>query len=123
MIPKITRTITSILPVNEARTGACNDCGKCCELPFRCKFLTEDSEGNSRCSIYKIRPLVCRKFPRTEAQLESVKDSCGFAFDKEEEKNGDFVMNNKPAWNGYGAQQHLEEMSYSNVGHKYNRKN
>jgi len=122
MIPKITRTITSILPVDENRTGSCNNCGKCCELPFRCQFLTEDSEGKSRCSIYKIRPLVCRKFPRTESQLESVKEACGFSFSKEIEKSSDYVMNNKPAWNRLELQQHLEGIDYKSVCYQGDRK-
>ncbi len=118
MIPKITRTITSVLPVDEGRTGTCNNCGKCCELPFRCQFLTEDSEGNSCCSIYKVRPLVCRKFPRTDSQLESVKDACGFSFRQTTEKSVDFVLNDKPAWNGIEAQQFSEGMILRNVRYR-----
>ena len=82
MIPKITRTITSILPVDSNREGACSNCGECCKLPFRCKFLKDDANGKAYCSIYKVRPLVCRKFPRTAAQFESVKDVCTVSFPK-----------------------------------------
>lgn len=80
MIPKVLRTITSILPVDSERTGACNNCGECCKLPFRCGFLKDADDGNSYCSIYKIRPPTCRKFPRTESQWNDVKDVCGFSF-------------------------------------------
>jgi hypothetical protein len=80
MINKLARTITSILPVDSRRDGSCNNCGACCKLPFRCAFLKTDGDGKSFCSAYKFRPLNCRKFPRTAAQLEPVADVCGFSF-------------------------------------------
>ena len=82
MIPKLIRTVTSLLPVDAGRTGDCNGCGECCKLPFRCAFLKTDPEGRSFCSVYKVRPPNCRKFPRTEAQLKPVKAVCGFKFEK-----------------------------------------
>jgi len=83
MISKLRRTFTSILPVDAGRTGHCNGCGACCELPTRCTFLKTDSDGKSTCSIYKFRPPNCRKFPRSQAQLDSVVDTCSFSFEKD----------------------------------------
>ncbi len=80
---KVARTITSILPVNKSRTGSCNQCGECCKLPSRCIFLKDDTDGKSYCAIYKVRPPNCRKFPRTESQLESVSENCGYSFKTE----------------------------------------
>lgn len=82
MIEKLQRTFTSLLPVEEGRTGSCNGCGDCCKLPVRCPFLKTDDEGNNTCGIYSIRPPNCRKFPRSPAQLKTVKENCGFSFDK-----------------------------------------
>jgi len=80
MLEKIQRTLTSIFPVEDNRQGACNGCGDCCKLPFRCTFLKTDANGNNTCAIYRIRPLNCRKFPRTRGELEAVKENCGFYF-------------------------------------------
>ncbi len=80
MINKFKRTITSIIPVEKGRSGSCNGCGDCCSLPKRCTFLTTDNTGNNRCSIYKIRPPNCRKFPRDKSQLSLVEENCGFTF-------------------------------------------
>jgi hypothetical protein len=80
MLPKLTRTLTSLLPVENTRTGSCNQCGECCRLPFTCIFLRTGSDGKSSCSAYRFRPPTCRKFPRTSAQLELVRDVCGFSF-------------------------------------------
>ncbi len=80
MIPKIKRTFTSLLPIDKSRSGECNGCGDCCKLPFRCLFLKDMPDGTSRCSIYSIRPPNCRKFPRSRAQWETVKENCGFKF-------------------------------------------
>ena len=80
MIPKLARTLTSLLPVDKSRTGSCNQCGECCKLPFKCSFLKIAEDGSSSCSAYNFRPLNCRKFPRTQSQLESVIDVCGFSF-------------------------------------------
>ncbi len=81
MISKIRRTFTSILPVEEGRTGSCNGCGACCELPSRCSFLKTDANGNNTCSIYRFRPPNCRKFPRSAAQLADVAETCSFSFE------------------------------------------
>lgn len=75
---KLKRTITSILPVSKTRKGQCANCGKCCYLPKRCLFLVTKA-GKSHCSVYKFRPLNCRKYPRTEKECLT-KESCGFNF-------------------------------------------
>lgn len=76
---KIKRTFTSVLPVSEKRTGKCLNCGQCCRLPVRCLFLKYSKDGNSCCSIYPLRPLNCRKYPRTRSEHITT-DTCGFAF-------------------------------------------
>lgn len=80
MLGKISRVCTSVFPVEVNRSGSCNRCGKCCKLVFKCFFLREDGDGNYSCAAYKFRPPLCRKFPRTQAQLDIVKDSCGYTF-------------------------------------------
>jgi Fe-S-cluster containining protein len=80
MLSKLTRTLTSLLPVENHRTGSCNQCGECCRLPFTCFFLRTGTDGKSYCSAYRFRPPTCRKFPRTGAQLELVRHACGFSF-------------------------------------------
>ena len=84
---KIIRTITSILPVEEGRTGECNNCGACCRLPFRCVFLKTSDNNKEYCSIYKVRPLNCRKFPRTQKEHELVESECGFHFEEAKAEN------------------------------------
>jgi len=79
MKDKILRSLTQMLPVHN-RGGSCNECAACCKLPTRCVFLKDNSDGSGRCTVYKYRPLVCRKFPRTEKQLALVKDKCSFFF-------------------------------------------
>ena len=82
MNSKLKRTFTSILPVEDGRSGHCNGCGACCELPTRCSFLKTDVNGNNTCSIYRFRPPNCRKFPRSPAQLVEVAATCSFSFEK-----------------------------------------
>ncbi|MGF1548909.1 MAG: hypothetical protein ACFCUG_16455 [Thiotrichales bacterium] len=81
MKDKIRRTITSILPVASNRRGSCNNCGACCKLPTQCRFLRFNDSGESYCGIYKVRPLNCRKYPRSAAELITA-DTCGFWFEE-----------------------------------------
>jgi Fe-S-cluster containining protein len=74
------RTLTSVLPVSEKRTGECISCGACCKLPNVCPFLRYKPDGQSYCDIYAIRPLNCRKYPRTESEFITA-DTCGFRFE------------------------------------------
>ena len=76
---KAKRTLTAVLPVSKERKGQCISCGACCRLPNVCHFLKFDSDGKSYCTIYDIRPLNCRKYPRTEAE-HITKDTCGYRF-------------------------------------------
>lgn len=63
----------SFLPIRGGRKGNCRRCSNCCTFfSFRCPMLW----GNT-CIIYRIRPLQCRKFPRTEKDLRLVKN-CGY---------------------------------------------
>ena len=84
MFEKLQRTITSLLPVEEGREGQCNGCGDCCKLPNPCTFLKIDSQNNHTCGIYRFRPPNCHKFPRSPAQLETVKENCSFQFNRAE---------------------------------------
>lgn len=78
---KAKRTITSVLPVSKARTGQCVGCGACCKLPNPCYFLKYGEDGRSFCSIYTVRSLNCRKYPRTASEcLTSA--TCGFRFEQ-----------------------------------------
>ncbi len=76
---KAKRTLTCLLPVSDNRVGACANCGACCKLPNVCPFIKYAADGKQYCSIYSIRPLNCRKYPRTE-QEHITKETCGFSF-------------------------------------------
>jgi hypothetical protein len=59
------------------REGECKGCGRCCELTFRCLFLTKERT----CSIYGlVRPANCTAFPIDERDLADVDWQCGFRF-------------------------------------------
>ena len=77
---KTARTVTAFLPVAADRKGSCIACGACCKLPNVCLFLRFDSEGKSYCNVYKVRPLNCRKYPRTQSELIT-EETCGFKFE------------------------------------------
>ena len=76
---KIYRTFTAFLPVSNQRTGKCINCGACCSLPNKCPFLRIDKNGKSHCIIYYIRPLNCRKYPRTKKE-QLTRNICGYKF-------------------------------------------
>ena len=77
---KFKRTLTCLLPVSDRRRGQCVHCGACCKLPNVCLFLKTNDKGEGYCGVYPIRPLNCRKYPRTEAE-HITKDTCGFHFE------------------------------------------
>ena len=77
---KIRRTFTSVLPVSQRRRGQCVHCGACCKLPNVCPFLRTNGDGEGYCGVYPLRPLNCRKYPRTDSE-HITKDTCGFRFD------------------------------------------
>ena len=74
------RTFTAVLPVSKNRRGECIACGSCCKLPNTCPFLKYGADGKSYCTIYAVRPLNCRKYPRTHSELITA-DTCGFKFE------------------------------------------
>lgn len=90
----------------QRRIGACNRCGACCKLMFKCPAYDE-TDGNPKCLVYNDRPGVCSLFPINEQDLKerdivmpSVK--CGFTFISEEEfaakhPNGDEELPKKIA--------------------------
>jgi Fe-S-cluster containining protein len=80
---KLKRTFTAFLPVAKNRKGQCNRCGACCKLPNVCPWLRYDAEGKALCAIYHIRPLNCRKYPRTPSEHITT-DSCGLYFEERE---------------------------------------
>ena len=77
---KLKRTLTCALPVSERRRGQCSNCGACCKLPNVCKFIKTDGDGKTYCAIYPIRPLNCRKYPRTVSEHITT-DVCGYRFE------------------------------------------
>ena len=59
------------------RKGACYQCGQCCQLAFRCAFLT----NLGKCLIYHNgRPKQCKTFPIDERDLAEVDGECGYFF-------------------------------------------
>jgi len=77
---KFRRTLTSLLPVASNRRGQCVHCGACCKLPNVCPFLKVNEEGKGYCGIYHLRPLNCRKYPRSAAEHITT-GTCGFRFE------------------------------------------
>ena len=77
---KLKRTLTCLLPVSPDRKGHCINCGACCKLPNVCPFIKTGSDGKIYCSIYAMRPLNCRKYPRTQSELITA-NTCGHSFE------------------------------------------
>jgi hypothetical protein len=77
---KAKRTMTAFLPVAKNRRGKCKDCGECCKLPKECFFLRYGKDGRSRCLIWPLVPMNCRKYPRTKEEQLTEK-TCGFWFE------------------------------------------
>lgn len=78
---KLKRFATSlVLPVDETRSGECQRCGACCKFGVVCPFLRQAEDGSNAyyCSAYKIRPLQCRKYPRSKD--EQIHHPCGYTF-------------------------------------------
>ena len=82
---RIKRTFTSVLPVDQQRRGQCVQCGACCKLPNVCPFLKSNGDGQIYCRIYPVRPLNCRKYPRTPSEHITA-DTCGFRFEDGEDQ-------------------------------------
>jgi Fe-S-cluster containining protein len=77
---KLRRTLTCLLPVSKDRKGQCVHCGACCKLPNACNFIKTDGDGKIYCAVYAIRPLNCRKYPRSKSE-HITPDTCGYHFD------------------------------------------
>ena len=63
-------------------TGGCTSCGASCNLLFTCPHWDKESR---LCSIYEDRPLACRMFPITPADLRDRSlaasgTKCGYCF-------------------------------------------
>ena len=74
------------------RQGACNRCGACCKLLFKCPAY-DDSHGDPKCLIYNDRPGVCGLFPLDEKDLRDrdfvmPERKCGFFFADPPNGNG-----------------------------------
>lgn len=78
---KTRRFFTSLLPVDQNRTGKCTRCGACCKFVVTCPFLryAEGDPNSARCAAYLVRPPQCRKYPRTKD--EQIHKPCGFRFE------------------------------------------
>jgi len=75
---KTYRFLAAFFPVDSRRKGNCKRCGRCCRMT-NCKLLEFDNNGNTLCPIHKIRPLQCRKYPRSKKELFTHPD-CGYKF-------------------------------------------
>jgi len=72
---KIVRTVNCLKPIDTARSGNCSQCGKCCRMPNKCVFLNKEN----KCSVYGMRPLNCRKYPRcSKEQVDN--QGCTYSF-------------------------------------------
>jgi hypothetical protein len=91
---KAKRTATSVLPVDDRRRGKCLRCGACCHLPVRCAFLAENENGQYLCTIWRLRPLNCRKYPRTRSELLT-KKTCGYSFEKKSRRRHESAAKNQ----------------------------
>lgn len=81
-IGKFRRFFTSLIfSVDANRAGDCRNCGACCMFFSKCIFLEyDDDSAKFRCRIYDIRPLQCRKYPRTPG--EQSHKPCGYYFEE-----------------------------------------
>jgi len=71
----------------KTRYGDCFQCGKCCNLLYRCPFL-EGSEGYALCAIYHNgRPKQCKAFPIDYKDLKDVDYLCGYYFNDDLKTN------------------------------------
>ena len=61
------------------RNGKCRQCGKCCEIMFKCPFFVRDG-SITLCSIYEDRPGQCAAFPIDKKCLSDVGSECAYTF-------------------------------------------
>jgi Fe-S-cluster containining protein len=74
--------LASHLKRKHGLTGGCASCGASCNLLFKCPHWDEASR---LCSIYEDRPIACRMFPITPADLRdrdlaASGTKCGYSF-------------------------------------------
>lgn len=62
---RILQFLEQFSPISKNRVGSCVNCGRCCQLGSKCFFYRDN-----KCKIYVIRPLQCRKSPRTSKYLK-----------------------------------------------------
>jgi hypothetical protein len=66
------------------RTGACRQCGTCCNLLYTCPMLTKQG----RCLVYGFcRPQACKVFPIDQRDIDEVNlcgGHCGYRFDRKD---------------------------------------
>ncbi|MBI4403676.1 MAG: YkgJ family cysteine cluster protein [Deltaproteobacteria bacterium] len=79
-VPRIAKTLQK----KYGLVGGCQNCGSSCQLLFQCPHW-DDRSG--LCSVYELRPNICRLFPITPADirdrnLAAAKAGCGFTFAK-----------------------------------------
>lgn len=97
------------------RQSECAHCGACCEILWRCPFLSTDKDGNSQCTVHIKRPLPCRTFPIDPQSVELISKkrtaerSCSYRFavllDRMiEEQKGEVVGNSNVADVSLGEQ-------------------
>ncbi|MBB6218440.1 Fe-S-cluster containining protein [Anaerosolibacter carboniphilus] len=65
----------------EKREGKCKMCGGCCQLGYRCPFLT----GENTCGVYVehhwVRPAQCALFPIDQRDMKEMGNpACGYYF-------------------------------------------
>ena len=66
------------------RKGECSQCGRCCNIAFKCPFLTKAK----KCLIYdKGRPMNCRTFPLDARDQADVGPKCSYSFVADDQAN------------------------------------
>ncbi len=77
---------TSVAQWADWRQKECDHCGACCEILWRCPFLSTDQDGTSHCTVHAKRPLPCRTFPIDPESVEliskkrTLERSCSYRF-------------------------------------------
>lgn len=75
------------------RVGECNQCGRCCEILFKCPFLAKVDDGTSYCTIYDNRPGQCGAYQIDERCLAEVDVECTYSFARlPQEKTEELIL-------------------------------
>ena len=80
------------------RVGECNQCGRCCEILFKCPFLAKVDDDTSYCTRYENRPGQCGAYPIDERCLAEVDFECTYSFARlpQEETEGPVLLQIDP---------------------------